>query len=433
MSVIPLSRRKLLQQSFLLSAALAGGKAFASNNGPALPQARLPANELAANEAYWQSVSAFYKKADGIVNLEHGYWGKMALPVEQSYIDLTKMVNHQLSYYARKDWYDDAQASVKAVADSLAVPADEIALTRNATEAMHNLLFQYKDIKPGDSLMWADIDYPAFKRTMAAVAEQRGATGIELTLPAQASKQQLLNAYQDKIRSTPNLKLMILTHASNQHGLILPVAEIAAFAKQHGVDVICDCAQSWGLIDFTLPQLNVDWAVFNLHKWIGSPVGVGALYMRKGTLDKVAPYPGESDPDNTMVHKRVHIATSNFAAFLAVPDAIRFHNKVGPAGKMARLKYLRERWVTAARQMSHIEVLGATDDASASGMGAFRLAGQSSREQINQLQLRLENEFGVFTVGRHDLASGSCIRVTPQVFTTLAEVDALVAALSKLA
>ena len=230
-----------------------------------------------------------------------------------------------------------------------------------------------------------------------------------------------------------NLKLMILTHASNQHGLILPVAEIAAFAKQHGVDVICDCAQSWGLIDFTLPELHVDWAVFNLHKWIGSPVGVGALYMRKGTLHKVAPYPGETDPDNTLVHKRVHMATSNFAAFLAVPDAIRFHNKVGPAAKMARLKYLRERWVSKARHMPHIEVLGATDDASASGMGGFRLAGQTSREQINQLQKRLENEFGVFTVGRYDLSSGSCIRVTPQVFTTLQEIDALVDALASLA
>ena len=89
--------------------------------------------------------------------------------------------------------------------------------------------------------------------------------------------------------------------------------------------------------------------------------------------------------------------------------------------------------MSKARIMEHIEVLGATDDASASGMGSFRLAGQASREQINQLQKRLETEFGVFTVGRHDLASGSCIRVTPQVFTTLKEIDALVDALVNLA
>lgn len=432
MSVENKSRRRLLHQSLVLS-----GSAFAAgalaNSLDAFGGSTKSASQLATDEAYWQSVSQFYKKADGIINLEHGYWGKMALPVEQSYIETTKMINQQLSFYARKDWYAGAKASVAAIADALSVTPQEIALTRNATEAMHNLLFQYKGITPEHSVLWADIDYPAFKRTMAALAEQRGAQGIELTLPAQANKQQLLDAYKKAITNTPNLKLMILTHASNQHGLILPVAEIAAFAKQQNVDVICDCAQSWGLIDFTLPELNVDWAVFNLHKWIGSPVGVGALYMRKGTLNKVAPYPGETDPDNTLVYKRVHMATSNFAAFLAVPDAISFHNKVGPAAKMARLKYLRDRWVTPARNMPHIEVLGATDDVSASGMGAFRIKGQTSRAQITQLQQRLENEFGVFTVGRHDLSSGSCIRVTPQVFSNLKEIDALVTALTQLA
>ena len=151
MSAPLLSRRKLLQHSLLLSGSLAATRAFA-DGWPALPQSDLSAVELAADEAYWRSVSAFYKKTDGIVNLEHGYWGKMALPVEQSYIELTKMVNHQLSFYARKDWYGDSKDSVNAVAESLAVPPEEIALTRNATEAMHNLLFQYKGIKPGEPI-----------------------------------------------------------------------------------------------------------------------------------------------------------------------------------------------------------------------------------------------------------------------------------------
>ena len=98
MSAPLLSRRKLLQHSLLLSGSLAATRAFA-DGWPALPQSDLSAVELAKDEAYWRLVSAFYKKTDGIVNLEHGYWGKMALPVEQSYIELTKMVNHQFMIY----------------------------------------------------------------------------------------------------------------------------------------------------------------------------------------------------------------------------------------------------------------------------------------------------------------------------------------------
>jgi len=70
---------------------------------------------------------------------------------------------------------------------------------------------------------------------------------------------------------------MLVTHVSNQHGMVIPVAEIAADARRRGIDVICDTARSWGLLDFKNNELGVDWAAFNLHKWIGAPLGTGAL------------------------------------------------------------------------------------------------------------------------------------------------------------
>lgn len=428
---VNISRRRLLQQSLVASGAVVSLNAFSVSFESMKAQSH-SAESLATNEMYWQEVSQFYKKVTQVANLEQGYWGKMSLPVEQHYIELTQMVNHQLSHYARKRFGADIKQCVASVAQSLGVNEAEIALTRNATEAMHNLLFQYKGLQSGDGILWADIDYPAYKRTLASMAQEQGLTGKELVLPSTASQAELIEAYRSAIENTPKLKLMILTHASNQHGLVLPVKEIAAIAKKHNVDVICDCAQSWGLLDFTLPELGVDWAVFNLHKWIGTPVGVGALYMKRGTLSKVKPYPGESDPDNSRIYTRIHMATSNFAAFLAIPAALAFHEQVGPKAKMERLKYLRQRWVKPALKMPHIEVLGALEAQHSCGMGAFRVRSQHSRKQVMALQKRLETDFGVFTVARHDLHSGSCIRVTPQVFTSLAEIDQLTHALGML-
>ncbi|MEP0355855.1 aminotransferase class V-fold PLP-dependent enzyme [Paraglaciecola sp.] len=388
---------------------------------------------LAKDESFWAKVALFYDKAEGIVNLEHGYWGKMSRPVQTAYLENTEMVNTQLSYYARKEYNQDLVDSANKVAAALGAKDGEVVLTRNATESIHNLLRQYNDFKPDETVLFTDIDYPSFKETMQWLAKSRNVKPIEVIIPPQANQQQILDLYITAFDSNPNLKLMLLTHASNQHGLILPVAKIADAAKQRGIDVVCDCAQSWGLLDFKITDLNVDWAGFNLHKWIGSPVGVGALYMKKGSLAKISPYPGETDPDDTLTYKRVHTATTNFAATLTVPTAISFHQSMGPANKEARLRYLHSLWATEARKMPHIEVLGGSDAESSTGMGAFRLAGKTSLEEVTELQKRLENEFGVFTVVRKGLASGCCIRVTPQVFVSATEIAQLTSALRKLA
>jgi selenocysteine lyase/cysteine desulfurase len=399
---------------------------------PSLPAGTSP-SALAQDESFWSEVATNYDRTVGIVNLEHGYWGKMAHPVQDAYIDATRMVNAQNSFYARKQFDADEMESVRRVARALGVHDDEIVLTRNATESIDNLIRQYRGLTVGDAVLYADIDYPHFKATMQWLEGARSARPVELIIPPRVDQAQVFTLYRDAFDKNPDLKLMLLMHVSNQHGLVLPVARIAKEARERGIDVICDTAQSWGLLDYRVPSLQVDWAGFNLHKWIGAPVGVGALYMRRGSLQKVAPYPGEIDPGDTLVSTRVHMGTSNFAAVLAIPQALDFHEAIGGANKEARLRYLRQLWANEAESMFHIELLGGLDEASCTGMGSFRLAGRRSAEDVTALQQRLEKEFGIFTVVRKGLESGYCVRVTPQVFTTPDEMAQLVDALKRLA
>jgi selenocysteine lyase/cysteine desulfurase len=399
---------------------------------PSPPKDTAP-SALAQDETFWSEVATHYDRTEGIVNLEHGFWGKMAHPVQDAYIDATRRVNAQNSFYARKQFDADEMESVRRVARTLGVHDDEIVLTRNATESIHNLIRQYRGLTTGDAVLYADLDYPHFKTAMRWLEGARGARPVELTMPPRANQAQIFALYREALDKNPDLKLMLLMHVSNQHGLVIPVARIANEARRRGIDVICDTAQSWGLLDYQVPSLEVDWAGFNLHKWIGTPVGVGALYMRRGSLHKVAPYPGESDPDDSLVSTRVHVGTSNFAAVLAIPHALDFHEAIGAANKEARLRYLRQLWTNEAESMSHIELLGGLDEESWTGMGSFRLAGKRSAEDVTALQQRLEQEFGIFTVVRKGLESGYCVRVTPQVFTTPDDMAQLVDALQRLA
>lgn len=398
---------------------------------PVPPDSSSP-SALARQEGFWRDVATYYDRTEGIVNLEHGYWGKMAHPVQDAFVGATKMVNAQNSFYARKGYGDDQRVSVHRVAQALGVHDDEIVITRNATEAIHNLIRQYQGLTAQDAVLYADLDYPSFKETMVWLNQAYGVDTVEVTIPQRATQDDILQRYLMAFEENPNLKLMLITHVSNQHGLVVPVADIAAEAKKRGIDVICDSAQSWGLLDYKVPDLNVDWVGFNLHKWIGSPIGVGALYMKRGSLAKIAPYPGESDPENSKAATRVHMATSNFASILTIPHAIDFHEAIGGANKEARLRYLRHLWTREAESMSHIELLGGADESSWTGMGSFRLVGKNTATNARELQQKLENEFGIFTVIRLGLASGGCVRITPQVFTSPDEISQLVDAMKKL-
>ena len=397
------------------------------------PPANVSPCDLARDEAFWREVGTYYERSESILNLEHGYWAKMAKPVHSAYVDAISRVNLENSYYARKVFSDDEAVSTARIAAALGARPDEIVITRNATEGIQSLIRQYRHLEPGDAVLIADIDYPAFKTHMRWLQQGRGVRIVELVLPERAGQAEILDLYVRAFEANPELRLALVTHVSNQHGLKIPVTEITAEARRHGIDIICDAAQSWGLLDYTVDDLGVDWAAFNLHKWIGAPLGTGALYMRRGTLDKIALHPGESDGEDRGVRSRIHSGTGNFAATLAIPAALDFHAAVGPANKEARLRYLRSLWTDEAERMPHLEVLGGRDEASWTGIASFRLKGQSSVEDAIALQQRMEQDFGIFTVIRKGLDGGGCVRITPQVFNSPDDIATLVDALRRLA
>jgi isopenicillin-N epimerase len=439
----PPARRRFVQ----LAAGFAAGAALpleaapaaalpdpAAGSAPAtLPAAPLDAAANAANEAYWGAVAAQYDVAPGYSNLENGYYGVMARPVLAAYKRHIDALNLDSSYLLRTQFDSGGAEAIRAqVAAMVGAGVDEIALTRGATESMQNLLINYKPLKAGDTVMVGDLDYDAVQYAMVALAERRGASVAVVRMPEPATRQAIIDAYAQALERHPRTRLLLLTHVSHRTGIKMPLAELARMARARNVDVIVDAAQSWGQMDFKVADLHADFAGFNLHKWIGAPLGVGFLYIRKARLADIGVHMADQDYGVDDIRSRVHSGTVAAANTMTVPDAFSFHQQIGVANKAARLQYLRDYWVARVRDVPGIAIL-TPDDASMHGAStSFRLAGHTSKEANVALVKRLMGEHRVFTVARHGPVGGSCVRVTPALFTSPRDLDRLVLALHQI-
>ncbi len=401
---------------------------LAQDAGFTLPAAS-GSGPIAADTAFWQAVRGLYDTDTSLANLENGYWGIMARPVLAQYLRLTEKVNRENTAYARTRFGADWQAARAAVAAAAGFDVNEVALTRGATEALQLLISNYNRLRPGDAVLYADLDYDSAQYAMQWLAERRGVQVVKIALPEPATRQAVIDAYAAAFAAHPRLRLVLLTHLSHRTGLVIPVKEIAEQARARGIDVILDAAHSWGQLDVAPHTLGVDFIAFNLHKWIGAPVGMGCLRIAAHRLQDIDPQLGDQDHPRSSVASRVHTGTLNFAAALTLPTALALHQQIGTAAKAARLRHLRDLWVAQARRIPALEVLTPDEPGMSGGITAFRVRGQAAPQQAEALATLLRERYKVLTVARNGAASGACVRVAPAIYTTEDDVLRLAAAL----
>ena len=434
-------RRDFVKQAAAVGAAVAGlGAPLKAASTPIAAESiglgeplSVALDQAAQDEGYWTKVAAQYAVTDAVINLEAGYFGIMAAPVLAAHHRHVDRVNRESSYFARRAYVPLVREARDAVAQFVGAKPTEIVLSRGATEALQALITQYRGVKAGDTVMYADLDYNAMQWAMNALAASRGATVAKLAIPEPASRENILAAYTQALDAHPRTKLLLLTHCNNKTGLIIPVKEIAALAKARGADVVVDAAHSFGQVPLSMDTLGADFVGLNLHKWIGAPVGAGAMYIREGRLDAIDRMHADEAAPLSRIESRLHTGTTNFATVMTIPDAIAFQQSIGIPQKAARLRYLRDRWVHAVRDVPGVQILTPEDPALVGAITGFRLHGRGTREANETIARTLHEEFGIFTFQRTGLANGDCVRVTPTLFNSPAQLDKLAAALRTMA
>jgi selenocysteine lyase/cysteine desulfurase len=384
----------------------------------------------AHNEDHWQTIAQRYELDPGPINLENGYFGRMSRTVNAQYLEHIAFINRSNSVYVRQRFEQGENVEIRRqLAELIGVRAQSVAFTHNATAGLQSLIRNYNRLQPGDQVLICDLEYDTVKGAMRWLASYRGVEVIEISHTHPASFDSLVQTYRQAFTQYPRLKLMALTHVTHRTGLVMPVEAIAKAAREQGIDVILDGAHALGQIEFNLAELGIQFAGFNLHKWIGAPLTLGFLYIAPERLADIDPDMGEFHYPMTDVRARTSYSTSNFPALMTLPLVFEEHRALGgAAAKGARVNYLRDLWVSQVRPLPGIEVLTSDDPRLYCGITAFKFIGRDQQAMAD----RLLNDYGLFTTTRVGAAFGTCIRVTPGLVTSAADIDVLVKAITEL-
>lgn len=387
-----------------------------------------PAEQTAGDEQFWATVRGHFVLNDDVVNLDHGWSSPAPRAAVDALVREARALEALPAQELERIFFTLKNSSLRpALAAALGVEPGEIAIVRNATEAVNTVLLGVP-LKAGDQIVCSTHDYFAM---LDALEQRRARDGVELRMlrpPVPApTLDALASTYEAAIG--PRTKLVLLTHPSNLTGQLLPVRRIAAAAHRAGAEVVIDGAQSFGALDDPIPSFDCDYYGASAHKWLGAPVGVGVLWMRPSHVQKV--WPLVPPPPNVIGMDRFQwVGTAPAYVEPAVLPALALHHTLGAARKAARLRYLTAYWRTRAATALPDARFYTTDAAEAS-IGLCTIDVPAIDPDALQRALRTRHGILVQSMAGNARAPEiRGIRVSPNVFTTSAELDRFIVALT---
>ena len=372
--------------------------------------------QAAADEALWFEVQQAFAVDRTLINLNNG----AVCPSPATVMEALKRhwdFGNKAPCYSMWQVLEPQREQVRRqLAAAFGCDAEEMALTRNASEGLQICQFGL-DLQRGDEVLTTTQDYPRMVTTWKQRQRREGIVLRQFSLPVPAEDpERIVSLFEENI--TPRTKAILICHVINLTGQILPVKRIVHMARAKGVPVIVDGAHAFAHLDFTHAELDCDYYATSLHKWLCAPHGTGFLYVRRERIRDLWPLmaaPPEMDDD---IRKFEEIGTHPAAPYLAIAEALAFHQGIGPKRKEARLLYLRDRWAKRLLQYDRVRLHTSLKPGMANGLGTFYIEGVDSSALAQHLWDRHRI---IVAAIKHAEFEG--IRVSPNVYTTLEEID----------
>ncbi len=387
----------------------------------------LSASETAGNEDFWTSIQSAFDVDRTLINLNNGGVSPSPTVVMNAMKRNLDYSNQAPSYFM----WQHVEPKIETVREKLALvfgcDKEEIAITRNTSESLQNIQ-QGLNYKPGDEILTTTQDYPRMLTTFNQMERRFGLKVTKVKYPAPLiNKNDYVNALANGI--TPNTKIILISHVCFLTGQILPVRDVCRIAHEKGIEVIVDGAHSFNHFPYKLSDLECDYFGTSLHKWTYAPVGTGMLYVKKNLIKKVWSLMAAPKEMDENIRKFEEIGTHPAANHNAIAEALAFNEEIGIEKKAERLRYLHKRWINRLQKYENVKLmLNIDDESNWAGIVNFTIEGVD----VGKLTSYLFNNHRIFTVAIV-FEEFNGIRVTPNVYTLISEMDLFADVLEKVA
>lgn len=384
-----------------------------------LPFKDWSADELAKNEDFWYEVKQAYTVSSNMVNLNNGGVSPSPKVVQDAVERYNQLSNEAPSFYMWRTLDRNKEGLRYKLAEMAGVSSEEVAVNRNASEALETIIFGLR-LNKGDEVVLTKQDYPNVINAWKQRSLRDGIVlkFISFDFPIE-NQEEIIQKFKNAF--TAKTKVVNITHMINWVGQILPVNKIAAEAHQRNIEVVVDGAHTFAHLDFKVSDLDCDYFGTSLHKWLCAPFGSGMLYVKKDKIKNLYPLFAGENPESEDIRKFESLGTRSLAIEQAIGQAIDFHQWIGAERKQKRLHYLKNYWMERIMKLPRVKIHTSLNPEYSCGIGLFSIEGKTPAEvsgflfknyQVHTVGISWENIHGV--------------RVAPNVYSTTKDLDRLV-------
>ena len=387
--------------------------------------AHLTPQQAAMDEDYWSIIQNAFTVTRGIINLNNGGVCPSPRIVTEALVRYIWQQEDATAYTMWQILEPQSETIRTGLAEVFGCDREEIAITRGASEGLETLLLGL-DLKSGDEVLTTTQYYP---RMLTTIRQREQREGIKLNLIRIPIPPKNINeitaAFEKAI--TSRTRLVQIAHQINLTGQITPVKAVCQMARRHGVETIVDGAHSFAQFYFRQPDLDCDYFATSLHKWLYAPKGTGMLFVKRDKIAKVWPLFPAEEKQKADIRKFEEIGTHSAAPKLAIGEAILFHRGIGGPRKEARLRYLSRYWMDQLKDVPKIRFNTSFDPNQMCAIANVQVEGMDPAK----IGSYLFSKHHIFTTPIvHEEFQG--VRITPNVYTTLPELDRFCAVMKTL-